>query len=440
MGESQTVNIEDDVKKVREILEKDRNETIFVTDSQQILQGIITVGDFSRKADDVRNIAELMNKNHLKIEEPTDEKNKATSVEQTAREVFFQNRARAQIREIPVVSNEGKLLYIIKKIKPAYERTFFEISDICNAKCTYCKKGKNNKSGNFVAQPQGKRKFVDLKEFKKSIEYMLSNSFIDSDTIIRLYRRGEPFLHPNFKEIVYCLDELEVPFWLSTNASNPIRFDEGDNRVLKHLRGLEFSVSGFSQESLGRIHGFDLDMIKKNIISITRNYRQAGFSGHAILRFHMYQFNLNEIKTAIEFAKNNDMEISIYTAHFNDQDEFRKYVKNELGYAELKLAGEELLLYAINKRLKEYHDLYKGENKYYCPELDILSIDENCNVVTCCGDSADVYMKIYDVETVDEINSWRESSKLCKECIGSGMTYTAHNPFTYQDMFGETIS
>jgi len=42
------------------------------------------------------------------------------------------------------------------------------------------------------------------------------------------------------------------------------------------------------------------------------------------------------------------------------------------------------------------------KNNYHCPQFDILTIDENCNVLTCCGDSH-IYVKIYNAKKAEEI-------------------------------------
>jgi Zn ribbon nucleic-acid-binding protein len=267
---------------------------------------------------------------------------------------------------------------------------------------------------------------------------MLSNGFIGSNSTIGLYSWGEPFLHPNFKDIINYLNTLQLNFLLSTNASKPVYFE--DNNALEHLKTITFSMSGFSQESYDRIHGFNFAKIKNNIINIIENFRQCGFTGNAYISYHIYQFNITEIDAATVFAKNNNIGIVPYLAYFNGRDMFERYLKNELEYMELKSAAEELLLGGISKRLAKFNNMDKIN--YHCPQFDILTIGEYCNVLICCGYSDAynnaVYKKIYDIKNVDEINIWRKNTKECKECISLGMADVGNNAVRYQDIILES--
>jgi len=325
-----------------------------------------------------------------------------------------------------------------------FNKVFLEISGICNAKCKYCQTGRANierlARQKFPEDIRGEmsNKFIDLDEFKKSIEYMLANNFINSNTTINLYNWGEPFLHPKFKEIIAYLSGLNLNFALSTNASKPIYFENSND--LKYLKHIIFSMSGFSQESYNKIHGFDFIKIKENIISIIGNFRKCGFTGSAKISYHIYQFNITEIQAAMEFAKKYNIKFKGYCAYFNGIDMFEKYLKNELEYSELKGAATELLLGSIEKRLTEFNQI--DRNNYYCPQFDFLTIDEHCNVLTCCCYSNAfpnaVYKKIYNVNKIDEINTWRKNSKECRECIDIGITYLVSNVVLYEDVLQES--
>ncbi|GBF34170.1 hypothetical protein DCCM_3282 [Desulfocucumis palustris] len=45
------------------------------------------------------------------------------------------------------------------------------------------------------------------------------------------------------------------------------------------MRFIIFSMPGFSQESYDKIHGFNFEKIKDNIIKMSRNFRENGFTG-----------------------------------------------------------------------------------------------------------------------------------------------------------------
>lgn len=226
---------------------------------------------------------------------------------------------------------------------------------------------------------------------------------------------GEPFLHPKFKEIIKFLDEEGLSFALSTNASKVILLD---NNELKNLKYITFSMCGFSQKSYDKIHGFNFEQIKRNISEILDNFKKNGFKGDAYVSYHVYQFNINEIPNIIKFCNEQSMGFSPAIAFINDFERFKKYIKSELDYNDLKKATQELLLYYVDEMIEE------KDKEYYCPQFDCLSVDENCNIITCCLDSS-IYGKIYNSKA-DDINNWRMNSSVCKECNNIGLNYVVN--------------
>jgi len=47
-------------------------------------------------------------------------------------------------------------------------------------------------------------------------------------------------------------------------------------------------MNGFSQSSYDKIHGFDFELIKKNIIEIIKTFRNAGYLGVATILYTTY--------------------------------------------------------------------------------------------------------------------------------------------------------
>lgn len=296
-----------------------------------------------------------------------------------------------------------------------FRNVFFDISGVCNAKCEWCQTGKNNKNKITTG------KFVDIDEFKKSIFYMLENGFINRDSVIALFNWGEPFLHPEFKEIIKFLDKENIKFSLSTNASKLVLFE---NQILKNLQWMTISMSGFSQKSYDKIHGFDFLQIKENIVKMANNFRENGFKGNILISYHVYQFNMHELEPMIQFAIKNSFIPQPYFAFFNDFERFRKYIKSELDYSELKKATEQLILYYVDEQLKSIPE------HYVCEQYSCLAIDSYCNVITCCCNS-NVLDKIYNLKPED-INDWRINSAVCRDCNKIGQSYVMNTPTYYK--------
>lgn len=131
-----------------------------------------------------------------------------------------------------------------KEIKP-FNQVNFEIVGKCNAKCTYCVTGNGTQTGDFV----------DLEEFKESIQLLYNKNLVDKNTIFHLYNWGEPLLHPNFSKIIEFMSESEINFSLSTNLSVIPKNITPES--FSNLNSITISMPGFSQNSYNKIHGFN---------------------------------------------------------------------------------------------------------------------------------------------------------------------------------------
>jgi tetratricopeptide (TPR) repeat protein len=287
-------------------------------------------------------------------------------------------------KSLEIQSDQEDIRNVLEAItlKPKGERkeimfneVYFDISGVCNARCRYCiNGGKNSLSGPQHRLGAGQ---IDVLDFEKAINYMLGNNIIGNSSVIHLYNWGEPFLHPRFKEIISILNNNHLHFGLSTNASRPTFFN--DDEALSGLDGIIFSMPGFSQASYDRIHGFDFELIKKNIRDMVTNYRENGFKGMAQISYHLYQFNFWEIFKAKEFAQKLNIGINFSTAYFNGYSMFRNYLMDKMDYAQLKISSTELLTFYIKDLIK------KRPTDYICPQYAYLVLDEYCNVLTCCA-------------------------------------------------------
>lgn len=301
-----------------------------------------------------------------------------------------------------------------------YKRLYFEISGICNANCKYCANGKNSISGRYHKKQGG---FIGIEKFEETLRYLLDNHIINHQTLISLYQWGEPSLHPRIKEIVAILLDHDLFYTISTNASHPVYFNA---RELEKLAQCIISMSGFSQLSYDRIHGFNFEKIKSNIVNMINHYSDNGFIRNKFyIAYHLYQFNIWEVFSAKQFAESQKIPISYSAAYFNGYAMFRDYFTDKMPYETLKDACSELITYHYGSFLKN-----KPAN-YVCPQLDFLSINENCEVVLCCGidrNSQDYSLgKIFDM-SLEEIKQKKSDRPVCAECDRLGLNYLNHNP------------
>ena len=284
-----------------------------------------------------------------------------------------------------------------------------EISGICNAKCPYCVTGSQNINKTLkINNP-----FIDIEKFEKAIDYILDNKMFNPKYgLIVLYNWGEPFLHPEFNKIVEILNYHSIKFIISTNASKIPKISSATS--MKNLNSLYFSMSGFSQASYNKIHGFNFESIKKNIVEITQTFKDLGYKkGITTILYHVYQFNIGEYEEAFYFAKANNINIYPYYAGFNNYENTKKYLNNELSYDFLKKTSKDLMLFYVDELLS------KRPSNYRCPQFDILIVDEECNVLTCCalpkGNQSYSFGNLFSL-SLKEIYELKINQKECINC------------------------
>lgn len=309
-----------------------------------------------------------------------------------------------------------------------YPIIYFEISGKCNGLCPWCTTGKKNRQN----IPTGG--FIKPELFERAIDRLNDLGLIGPQTIIKLFSWGEPLLHPQFKEIVNILNKKELPFGISTNASKLVFFEEPQS--LRNLKEIIISMSGFSQKSYSRAHGFNFEKIISNISNMIFNFRQCGFNGIARISYHIYQFNMNEIEPALLFARQNNIIFDAGLAYIADWGEYRNYLVNEMDYEKLKLASQSLFLFHVNDKRQELKDYNIPVDS--CPQFSFLNIDEECNVVTCC--LVDKSLRDYSIGSLfelsaEEIAIKKRQQSICNECHDLGIWYLIQSPIRPLQLF-----
>lgn len=287
----------------------------------------------------------------------------------------------------------------------------FEIVGNCNARCPYCVTGKKS-------QPKGG--VVDISVFKNVIHKILEEGLFEKGkSALCLYNWGEPFLHPRFNELVGVINGFDINYVLSTNASIVPAIDKDTAR---NLADLCFSMPGFSQDSYDRIHGFDFETIKHNIRRIVQELRECGYKGSFIILYHIYQFNLHEMRECEQFASELGAVFSPLYARLVDWWQAQALLKGDVPYKELKDASKDLFLY-------HFWDKIEKSPRKGCWLHDQLTIDEYGRVATCCAlprNHKDYCCGDLLKDNIKDILKKKITMPVCKECIGSGFS----NAFT----------
>lgn len=247
-----------------------------------------------------------------------------------------------------------------------------------------------------------------------ALSYMLEQKIISHKTVLDLFNKGEPSLHPEFQNIINIVNSFKLRFTLSTNASHPSVFDGACD--FTNLDRIIFSVPGFSAESYQKNHGFDFEKIKSNIVSILKSLRDGGFTGTPILSFHVYKYNHDEMFAAAEFAAANGIAMHDYLAYVMDYEKLKQIVRKTMPADERRQVADELFLYDEDKFDKVVASAPKN---YWCEYERVLVLDEQANVYPCCV--VDRFVpnstlgNLFDMK-LEDIAAKKAKAPICKEC------------------------
>ena len=83
------------------------------------------------------------------------------------------------------------------------------------------------------------------------------------------------------------------------------------------------------------------------------------------------------------------------------------------------------MLFYVNEKTEEM------PKDFRCPQNDILVINEECNVLTCCAldrNHAEYSLgSVFDF-SIEKIRDLKSKQKVCNKCLKIGLSYLAHNP------------
>ena len=150
------------------------------------------------------------------------------------------------------------------------------------------------------------------------------------------------------------------------------------------------SIPGWSQESYDKVHKFNFEHIKENILKFKDDFDEYNQAFKLFLTYHIYQYNLDELPEVIEFAYQNKLTFNPYYAFVID---------------------------------------YWKAKDYKCPQESNLNIDENANILACCvlPNNIEGYSQgnLFDDNAAELILN-RQNIKECEFCIKSGLSKSMH--------------
>lgn len=301
----------------------------------------------------------------------------------------------------------------------SFRSATIEISNVCNARCRWCTTGVRNRK-NIITKPD----FMSSSSFEKCIDHMLTNNIINQNTEIELYNWGEPFLNPQLQNILKIIDDRCLKFHISTNGS---KIDYFTGEYIEGLTLFMVSISGFSQRTYGKIHGFAFDNILENIERIADILSSKGKLEKMQVNMHVYKFNLHELETAKAHFKSKGIPFVPRLAYFNDFAQFQRYLNHSFSKKDLDCVNRHILTEMLDEMAE------KAPETYVCPQMEKIVLNENCDIVPCCRLTTDQKLgNLFDYSSYEEIKALKKSCTLCRECMESKQSYIVHRPMRFR--------
>jgi radical SAM protein with 4Fe4S-binding SPASM domain len=203
-----------------------------------------------------------------------------------------------------------------------------EPSTSCNLRCPQCPSGLRR-----FSRPTG---MLDLQLYKRMLQEL--GPQLHSLT---LYFQGEPFLHPNFTDLVKEAKTFNIFTITSTNAH--YLTDELASETIKSgLDKLIISVDGTTAETYRKYRvGGDFEKVLEGTRRLVEQKKLAkAHHPHIVWQFVVFKHNEHQIEDIKRLGKDLQVdEVSIKTAQVYDFEEAHQIIPSTSKYARYKLNG-----------------------------------------------------------------------------------------------------
>lgn len=182
-----------------------------------------------------------------------------------------------------------------------------EPTSICNLKCPECPTG-----ANLLKRPRGS---ITVEHYRAMVDHLSAHL-----VYLNLYIQGEPFMHPQFEELVRIADKKNIYTSTSTNG-HFIDRDKAGKVVRAGLRRIIFSMDGATQATFSAYRiGGDIEKVIAGIehVVLAKKRLKVRFP-IVVLQFLVFKHNEHELTAIREMAHALGVDkLEIKTAQFND--------------------------------------------------------------------------------------------------------------------------
>jgi radical SAM protein with 4Fe4S-binding SPASM domain len=272
-----------------------------------------------------------------------------------------------------------------------------EPTTACNLGCPECPSGLKQ-----FTRPTGK---LNLDLHQKMLNQVSKSVFY-----INYYFQGEPFLHPDFLELIRQAKKHKIYTATSTNA-HFIDQKKAEEIIDSGLDRLIISIDGLTQETYEnyRVHGNLSKVIEATKLLIAAKKEKRSATPHLIFQFLAVKPNEHEIPAVFTLGKEMGIdEVRIKTAQLYDYKNGNSLMPENEEYSRYKLQSD-----------GTYKLKYKTGN--HCWRMwsgSVLTWDGK--VVPCCFDK-DAQHILGSLETSDFNTIWKDKKyKTFRQAVLTG--------------------
>lgn len=200
----------------------------------------------------------------------------------------------------------------------------------CNLRCPECPSGLRS-----FSRPTG---MLDFLQYKTMIGLLG-----DYLTYLHLYFQGEPYLHPQFLELVKAADQKRIFTATSTNAYY-LNAENVDKTLRSGLKQLIVSVDGITQEVYENYRiGGNLQKVTEGIRLLTQTRKERGLKfPRIVLQFLVTGKNEHQIPDLYTWASQLGVdEIQLKTTQIYNFENGSELIPQEEKYSRYKRIGED---------------------------------------------------------------------------------------------------
>ena len=280
---------------------------------------------------------------------------------------------------------------LISLFAPTFDWIQVEVTTACNAACIYCPR--------TVFKTLWEDRHLPLETFKK-----LKPAFADARHI-HLQGWGEPFLHPQFFEMVAMAKAEAFRVGTTTNAS--LLNEETVRKVVESgIDVLAFSLAGTTESNDVIRKGTSLKKVLRAIETLNREKEKGGKSGPEIhVAYMLFRSGMAELESLPSLLEGLGVsQIVVSTLDFVPTEDLRKesvIPSTQEEFEEVRSVLDRLVQAGREKGLAvHYHLVSPGNRREVCTEniRKALVVSSDGAVTPCVYTNLRVSGAYYDVQ------------------------------------------